>query len=313
MAGALTLKQVAKAAFNRAGGVGMARWINRKCLRILMYHRFSSRDDLARQCAHIRASYAPVSMSQVAAWLEHGAALPENALAVTVDDGYRDFYQVAYPVFREYGIPATVYLVSEFLDRKLWLWVDQVRYAFLHGQARRADLATPEARRRAAYEMTEAAKRIPNAERLRLLAGLPDQLQVVLPPEAPAEYEPLRWDEVREMAGAGIEFGAHTRTHPILSRVDGAAELADEIGGSKRRIEQHLDRPVDHFCYPNGANEDFGAAALEAVRAAGYRTAVTTEKGLNDRAANRFRLVRIGVEPGLEQNYFERCAAGFRV
>jgi peptidoglycan/xylan/chitin deacetylase (PgdA/CDA1 family) len=313
MAGASTLKRAAKAAFYKAGGVGMARWINRKGLRILMYHRFGGRGDLARQCAHIRANYAPVSMAQVAAWLEHSAELPENALAVTVDDGYRDFYQSAYPVFREHGIPATVYLVSEFLDRRLWLWVDQVRYAFLHGQAPRADLATPQARQRAAYQMTEAAKRMPNAERLRLLAGLPDQLQVALPGEAPPEFEPLRWDEVREMAAGGIEFGAHTRTHPVLSRVPGADELVDEIAGSKRQIEQQLGRPVDHFCYPNGSNEDFGADAVEAVRAAGYRTAVTTEKGLNYPGADRFQLVRIGVEPGLDQDYFERCAAGFRV
>jgi peptidoglycan/xylan/chitin deacetylase (PgdA/CDA1 family) len=313
MAGASTLKLVARAAFYKAGGVGMARWINRRGLRILMYHRFSRRGDLVRQCAHIRANYAPVSMTQVAAWLEHKAGLPENALAVTVDDGYRDFYQVAYPVFREYGIPATVYLVSEFLDRHLWLWVDQVRYAFLHGQAASADLATPQARQRAAYEMTEAAKRIPNAERLRLLAGLADQLRVLLPREAPAGYEPLRWDEVREMAAAGIEFGAHTRTHPVLSRVAGAEELADEIGGSKRQIEQQLGRPVDHFCYPNGSHEDFGADAVAAVRLAGFRTAVTTEKGLNYSGADRFQLLRIGVEPGLDQDYFERCAAGFRV
>lgn len=313
MAGASTLKRAARAAFHNAGGVAMARWINRKGVRILMYHRFRDRDALARQCAHIRAHYAPVSMSQVADWLSGGAALPENALAVTVDDGYRDFYQVAFPVFREHGIPATVYLVSDFLERKLWLWVDQVRYAFLRGQALRPELATPQARRQAAYEMTEAAKRLPNAERLRLLAGLPDQLQVVLPHEAPLEYEPLRWEEVREMAAASIEFGAHTRTHPVLSRGLGAQELADEIAGSKRQIEQQLGRPVEHFCYPNGSNEDFGADAVEAVRAANYRTAVTTESGLNYPGANRFELLRIGVEPGLDQDYFERCAAGFRV
>jgi len=313
MAGASILKRVAKAGFYKAGGLGMARWMSRKGLRILMYHRFGDRDDLARQCAHIRAHYAPVSMAQVAAWLERGDTLPQNALAVTVDDGYRDFYQVAYPVLGEYGIPATVYLVSEFLDRKLWLWVDQVRYAFLQGKALPADLGTPLAREQAALEMVEAVKRLPNAERLRLLARLPDQLQTCLPREAPPEYEPLRWDEVREMAAGGIEFGAHSRTHPVLSRVVGAEELAREIAGSKRQIEQHLDRPVDHFCYPHGSNEDFGTEAVESVRLAGFRTAVTTAKGLIYPGANPLRLPRIGVELGLDWNYFARCAAGFRV
>ena len=319
------LKKAARVAFHKAGGLSIARWMNRKGLRILMYHRFTEREPLARQCAHIRARYSPVSMSQAADWLMHRGRLPENALAITVDDGYRDFYQVAYPVLREYGIPATVYLVSDFVDRSRWLWVDQVQYEFLHGQARSFrmelpgrpplsfELGTRETRRAAARAVTEAAKKLSNTARLRLLETLPEQLGVRLPEEAPAEYEALRWDEVREMAAAGIEFGAHTRTHPILSRLAGERELAVEIGGSKRQIEQQVGRAVEHFCYPNGAREDVGREAVEAVRAAEFRTAVTTESGLNHVAGDPFRLLRIGVEPGLEVDYFERCAAGFRV
>jgi peptidoglycan/xylan/chitin deacetylase (PgdA/CDA1 family) len=322
MPGGSALKKAALVAFHKAGGLGMARWMNRRGLRILMYHRFTEREPLARQCAHIRAHYSPVSMSQAADWLMHGGRLPENAVAITVDDGYRDFYQVAYPVLREYGIPATVYLVSDFVDRTLWLWVDQVRYGFLHGEARsfqmeiagaaplRFDLGTRQTRMRAARAVTEAAKRISNAGRLRLLQRLPEQLGVRLPEEAPAEYEALHWDEVRQMAAAGIDFGAHTRTHPILSRLAGEGELAGEIageitheiGGSKRQIERQVGRPVEHFCYPNGSREDVGPEAVEAVQAAGFRTAVMTESGLN----------YVG-EPGLDDGYFERCAAGFRV
>jgi peptidoglycan/xylan/chitin deacetylase (PgdA/CDA1 family) len=319
------LKNAVRIAFHKAGGLDIARWMNRKGLRILMYHRFNQREPLARQCAHIRARYSPVSMSQAAEWLMHGGRLPENALAITVDDGYRDFYQVAYPVLREYGIPATVYLVSDFVDRTGWLWVDQVQYEFLHGQARSFrmelsgqpprsfELATTQTRRAAARAVTEAAKKISNTERLRLLEMLPEQLGAPLPEQAPAEYEALRWDEVREMAAAGIDFGAHTRTHPILSRLDGDGELAFEIEGSKRQIERQVGRAVDHFCYPNGACEDVGPDVVQAVRASGFRTAVTTESGLNHVAQDPLRLLRIGVEPGLAVDYFERCAAGFRV
>jgi hypothetical protein len=69
--------------------------MNRKGLRILMYHRFTHREPLARQCAHIRAHYSPVSMSQASDWLEQRLPLLENALAITVYDGYLDLYQVA--------------------------------------------------------------------------------------------------------------------------------------------------------------------------------------------------------------------------
>jgi peptidoglycan/xylan/chitin deacetylase (PgdA/CDA1 family) len=325
MATGSALKTAARVAFDKAGALHVARWMNRRGLRILTYHRFSQREPLARQCAHIRAHYAPVSMTQVADWLAQGGRLPDNALAITVDDGYRDFYQVAYPVLREYGIPATVYLVSDFLERSTWLWLDQVRYGFLHGKARRYrmerpgqppldfELGTPDTRRAAARAVGEAAKRLPNTERLRLLAGLREALEVELPQDAPPEYEALHWDEVREMAAAGVEFGAHTRRHPVLSRVDSESELAEEIGGSKLQIERRLERPVEHFCYPNGARDDVGPRAVAAVRAACFRTAVTMESGLNHAGADPFQLLRIGVDAGLEEKYFERCAAGFRV
>jgi peptidoglycan/xylan/chitin deacetylase (PgdA/CDA1 family) len=78
----------------------------------------------------------------------------------------------------------------------------------------------------------------------------------------------------------------------------GEQELAAEIGGSKRQIEQQVGRAVEHFCYPNGARGR-SREAVEAVRAAGFRTAVTTESGLNHDAVDPFRLLRIGVEPGL--------------
>uniref|UniRef100_Q01VE9 Polysaccharide deacetylase n=1 Tax=Solibacter usitatus (strain Ellin6076) TaxID=234267 RepID=Q01VE9_SOLUE len=312
------LKKVARTAFDKGGGVDVARWMNRKGLRILMYHRFRDPEPLARQLRHIRDHYAPVSMAQVAAWLSGGERLPDNALAITIDDGYRDFYQVAYPVFREYKIPATVYLVSGFLDRTLWLWVDQVRHAFLHAppQTYQADfvgafeLGSIESRKRAAHAVAEAAKKLPDPERLAFLLQLPRELRIDLPAVAPAEYEPMLWEEAREVAAGGIELGAHTCTHPILSRLTSAQQLAEEIAGSKRRIEAQLERAVDHFCYPNGSTEDFSAEAVAAVKAAQYRTSVTTESGLNYAAADRFRLLRIGVEPGLDQGYFQRCAAG---
>jgi len=235
---------------------------------------------------------------------------PDNALAVTVDDGYRDFYRVAWPVFREYGIPATVYLVTDFLDGHSWLWVDRVRWMFLQSPCASA---TREERLRKAHEAIETAKRISNHDRLAWLERLPGELGVRAPVEVPTEYEPMRWDEVREAASAGVEFGAHTRSHPILSMLSGERELEDEIAGSKRRIEEQLGRRVDHFCYPNGSLSDFNDTAVETARAAGFRTAVTTEPGLVSGSADVLRLRRIGVSPDYDGDYFAECAAGIHL
>jgi peptidoglycan/xylan/chitin deacetylase (PgdA/CDA1 family) len=318
-------KDAARTVFFNGGGLRLARWKNRNGLRILMYHRFSDAAGLEWQCRHLRECYRVMPLSEAAARLAGDGQLPPNAAVVTVDDGYRDFSDVAYPLFAAYEIPATVYVVTDFLDGAQWLWTDQVRFAFENTQrpAFRMELPgiaplefplrLPDERRRASHKTTEALKLLRNEDRLRALALLPELLAVTLPAEPPAEFQPLRWEDLRRMAETGMEFGAHTRSHPILSRVTSPTELRDEIAGSKRRIEEILGIPVRHFCYPNGLRRDISPEAAEVVREAEYETAVTTEVGMNLRHADPLRLRRIGVDPTYEPRYFKQCAAAFHI
>jgi len=318
----IPLKSAAATAFHHAGGLAAVRWLRRQGLRILMYHRFSDHAALARQCAHIRRHYQPVSMATVSEWLHAGRSLPPYALAVTVDDGYGDFQEAGYPVFAGYEIPVTVFLVTDFLDGKSWLWFDRVVYAFRQAKVSAASIEMPgrnalhfklesEASRRAAGQhVADLAVALSPADRGELAGALPRLLKVEMPEQAPPEYRPLSWDAVRLLAASGVEFGAHTKTHPILSALIDPEELREEIAGSKARIEAELDRPVLHFCYPNGKIRDIGPAAAEAVRAAGMRTAVTAEPGLNQARQDAFMLKRIGADPSHEEKYFARSLAG---
>ncbi len=318
-------KSAARAAFCKGGGVYLAQWMKRKSLRILMYHRLPDPVRLEWQCRYLRQNYRVISLSEAAEALRAGRELASNSLVVTVDDGYHDVYEIAWPVFAAYRIPAMVYVVTGFLSGELWLWTDQVQYAF--EKTRRGEvrielpgtetwdfrLRTGQERRAAGRKLEEALKLVSNEERLRALERLTELLEVQIPGEAPRGCEPLRWSEIHEMARGGIEFGAHTRRHPVLSRVSSAEELADEIAGSKRCLEEALGAPVRHFCYPNGLPRDISPEAVEMVRQAGYETAVTTEVGVNGPRDDLLRLRRIGVDPGYEPEYFQQCAAAFWV
>ena len=103
----------------------------------------------------------------------------------------------------------------------------------------------------------------------------------------------LRWDEVRKMKAAGIDFGGHTVTHPFLSKVEPDRVLW-EVGESKRRIEEELQVPVEHFAYPSGREEDFGMWNKDLVRQAGYRAALTTIWGMNYPGTDPMELRRGG-------------------
>jgi peptidoglycan/xylan/chitin deacetylase (PgdA/CDA1 family) len=162
----------------------------------------------------------------------------------------------------------------------------------------------------AGRRLADLAVALSPANRRELVGELPRLLKAEMPQQAPPEYGPLSWDAVRLLAASSVEFGAHTKTHPILSALTDPEELREEIAGSKARIEAELDRPVLHFCYPNGKMRDIGPAAEEAVRAAGMRTAVTAEPGLNQIDQDAFLLRRIGADPSHQEMYFARSLAG---
>jgi len=324
-------KTAAEVAYKSLGlGHGLRFW-QRHTLRILTYHRFGdpglgisddeSSQRLQKQCSHLQKHYQPVTLTEGLAALNSGMPIPK-AVAVTVDDGYRDYSQVAAPIFRDHGIRPTIFLVSDFMDRRCWLWWDYVNYAFHHtsltsvaiqspaGHSFRFDLNSFQERQRAAVRLTVGAVPLDNEIRLNYIRSLADQLGVQLPAVPPSEYESLQWEEARSLSRAGVEFGSHTKSHPILSTIPDAQRPA-EILGSKQRIEEELSIPVHHFCFPNGGPKDYCAADLRLIREAGYEDAVTTSIGLNKPGADPYSLVRINCGLDLPPLFFERKVAAY--
>jgi peptidoglycan/xylan/chitin deacetylase (PgdA/CDA1 family) len=279
-------------------------------------------ETLDRQCAFLRRHFQPVPLAEIARSLDTGAPLPPGAVAVTVDDGYRDFLLDAFPVFEKWRIPATVFLMTDFIDRKTWPWWSQVEYAVRHGRARRVRLCFPpnlperelplesrEQRQRAEAVIREQLVKIPGRERLAFMESLAGIFDLEIPREAPPEHAALTWDDVRRLTGAGVEFGAHTKTHPILPLED-EASIEEEIAGSKARIEEEVGQPALHFCYPNG---DYNDAAIAAVARCGFQTAVTIHSGLNAPRANRYLLKRLSIDFDSTDAYFREHVAGMHV
>jgi peptidoglycan/xylan/chitin deacetylase (PgdA/CDA1 family) len=316
------LKRAAQGLFHWAGGVQAVRFLNRGGIRILMYHRFGEPDpkrlqQIEAQCAHLQRNYRVVSLTEACQRLAEAGPLPPNLLAITVDDGHRDFYTTAYPIFERHGLPATLFLTTDYVDGKCWLWFDLVDYLFeatsresVEALGRIFSLRTAGEKQAAADVLKNAALELDHQARRELMQQLPDCLQVSVPAHTPERWAPLAWEEAREMAAHGIEFGAHTRTHPILADLTTAEALREEIEGSKARVEEMLGTPVRHFCYPNGSLADFTNAVVECVRRAGYQSAVTTESGINAPGESPFLLKRIGADPWHDRRYFMRRVAG---
>jgi peptidoglycan/xylan/chitin deacetylase (PgdA/CDA1 family) len=99
--------------------------------------------------------------------------------------------------------------------------------------------------------------------------------------------------QVRALLARGWELDAHTLTHPDLTQVD-PARLKREVAGSRAVLRRRFGVPVAFFCYPAGR---YDATVEQAVRAAGYRAATTTQPGRAAPGGDRFALPRLRVLP----------------
>jgi peptidoglycan/xylan/chitin deacetylase (PgdA/CDA1 family) len=312
------------AALRCSGVFPVAALLARKSPRILMYHRFGEQAGriwpdavtFDRQISYLRSKFRVISLAELTDSLAAGRT-HHNAVVLTIDDGYEDFYRVAYPILRKHKVPATLYVATDFIDGRTWLWPDIVAFILQH-TARRSwtsngrvpkqtyDLAIPAERRAAWSGIGMQCGEMDVASRGELLRGLAAELDVDVPPRPTSEFKPLDWAQLREMAAHGIEIGSHSCSHARLTLCT-PQELEHEVFDSKRRIETMLDAPVRSFCYPFGKPADVNALVRDAVANAGYENAVVAyaDASLTD---DVFGLRRFGV--GADMEHFRRTASG---
>ena len=260
---------------------------------VLIYHRvhpddaeFSldtlTPDTFEWQMRFVKANYAVLALDEIVAMRRAGTPLPGKCLAISFDDGYRDNYLHAWPILDKHGLPATVFLTSDYVGTDRLLWFDQVLQGFKHTQRRALRLEwtegelvldRPGSRRRAALEVLAHLKKLENALRQQRILQLLEELKVR--PEEMGLRLMLSWDEVRELLRGGMRVGSHTATHPILSRV-GPEEARREIASSRQVLEKETGRKITLLAYPNGRREDFTEETVRLAREAGYEAAFTT-------------------------------------
>jgi peptidoglycan/xylan/chitin deacetylase (PgdA/CDA1 family) len=306
-------KQIALRVGFHAGFLRLVQFARRQQAVILMFHRFfaDGRGDprglpiakFAEYMKYLAASYRVVSLRDLTRELRRGAMRPNTAV-VTVDDGYDDFLSLAAPVLRRHGIPASIFVVSDFVEGRLWPWTDHFRFVFdrapLHQVTFRHRRSThilqirdEDDRLWAEEHWREYAKTVPVAEREDLLEAIAEACGIEVPTTPPPECRSLTWAQLRTLAAEGFDVGAHTRSHPILSH-SSPEQSRDEIHGCKQEIERNLGSPVAHFAYPNGKRRDYTSEVVEEVARAGYEAAVTAVAGANTGDTPIFELQRIG-------------------
>lgn len=271
---------------------------HRPSLAVLTYHRVAppgSRPDLhaglciapdafADQARLLAARAEPVGIDDVLAAADGRAALPPRAVLVTFDDAYADIEEHAWPVLRELGIPAVMFVPTAHPDGGLTFWWDELSNAVhrtpgadLRVGVTRWPTGSDGQRDRTFAALRAQVASMPHADARALVADVVAAAhEQGAPPSRPATSS---WDGLRAMAAEGMALGAHTRHHPFLDRLT-PAEVIAEVAGSMADLRERVGgaaRPV--FAYPSGAHD---ASVVDAVGGLGVRLAFTTDRGVVD-------------------------------
>lgn len=276
-------------------------------LSILIFHRVHARKDslfgeewdagrFDRLVRMVSRGFRPMTLGKAAGLLARGQ-LPPGALVVTFDDGYADNAEVALPILQRHGVPATFFVSTGFLDGgRMWndSVIESIRACTLDALdlselgLGRHPLSTPQQRRACIDAVLPKVKYLPLREResvvqrLQQASGarrLPDDLM-------------MRSDQVRALHRAGMEIGAHTVNHPVLTSLD-VEDAEREIADGRKRLEEIVGAPVDVIAYPNGKpRRDYDERHVAMVRRLGFKAAVSTATGVARAGDDLFQLPR---------------------
>jgi peptidoglycan/xylan/chitin deacetylase (PgdA/CDA1 family) len=273
---------------------------------VLMYHRVGGDDvfdgidvpRFRRQMSWLQRNCTVIAPEDLEARLERPDRVRPPVL-LTFDDGYRDYHDRAFPILRELGLPALVFLSTAFMDEGGALWSDALRFAMLRTSRPQVELpwapheghglGTGPARRAAFRAALRHLKRLPDGERRERLGALFRALGYA--EAGPVlDRQMMTWPEV-EATRPLTRLGGHTHTHPILARVD-AATQDREIATCRARIEDVCGVRPRWFAYPNGQPGDFTDETRAALRRHGFDLAFTASEGVNGPHAERLDLRR---------------------
>jgi peptidoglycan/xylan/chitin deacetylase (PgdA/CDA1 family) len=281
---------------------------------ILMYHSVMDDPDqhgdafggiihstrvFAGQMEVLARHYHPVSLDDLVEILAGRKSLPRRAVVVTFDDGYRDNCDVAVPVLNRIGIPAAFYVVVNSIASGRPPWPIRVRHALLSTRmaswsdpaARRWPLATREERLDAFAAACVHCGRLAGEAQEIAVVAIEKQLDTT--PYAADQGLMMSWEQLQALRKQGHVVGSHSLSHPNLAQLS-EREAEQELVDSKQKLEQRFSAPVWHFSYPNPVLDphwtDQTAALSQRV---GYRTAVTSSRGLVRQKDNPFELSRI--------------------
>jgi peptidoglycan/xylan/chitin deacetylase (PgdA/CDA1 family) len=300
-------------------------------LRILVYHRIgdtgatnglldpsllsATPEQFEQQMRFLREHYRLLSICDLLAAIEAHEPLPPKSVMVTFDDGYHDFLDTAWPILERYQIPSLMFLATGFLSPENQVyWWDRLYQGIIN--THHTSLSLPPdgdfilqskiQRWRAFNKLKKQLSTMANDCAITYLDQIMERLDVK--PQATGLL--LNWPEVRYLGERGCYLAAHTRSHPILSRIP-VDDALTEINTSQQDISRETGTVLPVLAYPSGHSKDFSEALAPLLCSEGYKLAMSSIPGINVFPSNNYLgLKRIGLSPRVSLSEFRIVLTG---
>jgi peptidoglycan/xylan/chitin deacetylase (PgdA/CDA1 family) len=218
-----------------------------------------------------------ISEEQLIQSLRKKEPLPPYSTMITFDDGYIDNFTLAYPILKEFQVPAIYFIPTEAIDERKLGWWDLITYVVK--KTDRPDIAVDRAAARAhALQKMKFGNAAENAAFVEKFAR---KCGVELPSREVCSAELMTWDQVKTVAQNGITIGSHTHTQRVLATLN-TAEQIEEFRNSKVALETKLGVKIRSLAYPVGGYEHFTLESKKLARECGYEVAFSFTHEIND-------------------------------
>ncbi|MCS6915690.1 MAG: polysaccharide deacetylase family protein [Myxococcales bacterium] len=275
---------------------------------------FLDEQDFRQQVSYLGQRFLTLPLEEAVERLQSGR-LHRPAVAITFDDGFQSVHDLALPILRTMGLPATVFLNTGLCGTEDTVWFCRLHRALCRTGRRevrwrgvRLDLRDVHRRKSASVVLQAQLKELAHDEMLaetrRLVQQLGDDPDEAVPPGSP--YRMLSREAIATMVSSGVfSFGAHTHSHAILTRVS-TERGQQEVLRSVDSVAALTGRPCRSFAYPNGRRQDYDHQTISLLRSLGVRLAVTSVPGPNVFGTPVLELCRYGIGHGTSMAHF-RC------
>jgi peptidoglycan/xylan/chitin deacetylase (PgdA/CDA1 family) len=283
-------------------------------LAILVYHAivrsplevyntcFLDESSFRKQVSYLKSRFDVLSLSEAVGKML-GGEISRPTAVITFDDGFQNNYDVAFPILRELGLPCTIFLTTALVNTNDTFWylrlnraLAKTKKSFLEWDGHSLDLSTAAAKLKVIIAIRTSLRDLPRPKLLEELRKV--IVETGDDPNCPIEADcMLDAKSIAEMTRSGlVEFGAHSHTHPWMSRLS-SEECQEEISLSVARTRELTGRPCKLFAYPFGYPQHYNnSETIKTLKQYGIRIAVTGIPGPNDQNTPLMELRRYGID-----------------